>query len=63
MIEAVKTAEDSSLQRIIKLAESADAQKAKIVRKANIWAAWLVVISLTTALVAGSIIGFSNHDF
>ena len=63
LIEAVKTAGDSSLQRIIKLAESADAQKAKIVRKANIWAAWLVVISLTTALVAGSIIGFSNHDF
>ncbi len=62
-IEAVKTAGDSSLQRIIRLAESADAQKAKIVRKANIWAAWLVVISLTTALVAGSIIGFSNHDF
>ena len=63
LIEAVKTAEDSSLQRIIRLAESADAQKAKIVRKANIWAAWLVVISLTTAIVAGSIIGFSNHDF
>ena len=63
LIEAVKTAGDSSLQRIIRLAESADAQKAKIVRKANIWAAWLVVISLTTAIVAGSIIGFSNHDF
>ena len=63
LIEAVKTAGNSSLQRMIKLAEAADAQKAKIVRKANIWAAWLVVISLTTAIVAGSIIGFSNHDF
>lgn len=63
LIEAVKTAGDSSLQRIIKLAESADAQKAKIVRKANIWAAWLVVISLTTAIVAGSIIGCTNNDF
>ena len=63
LIEAVKTAEDSSLQRMIKLAESADAQKAKIVRKANIWAAWLVVISLTTAIVAGTIIGMQNDDF
>ena len=63
LIEAVKTAGDSSLQRMIKLAESADAQKAKIVRKANVWAAWLVVISLTTAIVAGIIIGRSNSDF
>ncbi len=63
LIEAVKTAGDSSLQRMIKLAESADAQKAKIVRNANVWAAWLVVISLTTAIVAGIIIGRSNSDF
>ena len=63
LIEAVKTAGDSSLQRMIKLAESADAQKAKIVHKANVWAAWLVVISLTTAIVAGIIIGRSNSDF
>ena len=39
IIEAVKTAGDSSLQRMIKLAEAADAQKAKIVRKANVWGA------------------------
>lgn len=63
LIEAVKTAGDSSLQRMIKLAEAADAQKAKIVRKANVWAAWLVVISLTTAIVAGTIIGNSHNDF
>ncbi len=63
LIEAVKTAGDSSLQRMIKLAEVADAQKAKIVRKANIWAAWLVVISLTTAIVAGTIIGNAHNDF
>ena len=63
LIEAVKTAGDSSLQRMIKLAESADAQKAKIVRKANVWAAWLVVISLTTAIVAGCIIGNTHNDF
>lgn len=63
LIEAVKTAGDSSLQRMIKLAEAADAQKAKIVRKANVWAAWLVVISLTTAIVAGYIIGNTHNDF
>lgn len=63
LIEAVKTAGDSSLQRMIKIAEAADAQKAKIVRKANIWAAWLVVISLTTAIVAGTIIGNTHNDF
>lgn len=63
LIEAVKTAGDSSLQRMIKLAEAADAQKAKIVRKANVWAAWLVVISLTTAIVAGTIIGNAHNDF
>ena len=63
LIEAVKTAGDSSLQRMIKLAEAADAQKAKIVRKANVWAAWLVVISLTTAIIAGCIIGNTHNDF
>ncbi len=63
LIEAVKTAGDSSLQRMIKLAEAADAQKAKIVRKANVWAAWLVIISLTTAIVAGCIIGNTHNDF
>ena len=63
LIETAKTAGDSSLQRMIKLAEAADAQKAKIVRKANVWAAWLVVISLTTAIVAGTIIGNTHNDF
>ena len=60
LIEAVKTAGDSSLQRMIKLAEAADAQKAKIVRKANVWAAWLVVfcpcafvLATPTAISAG----------
>ena len=63
LIEAVKTAGDSSLQRMIMLAEAADAQKAKIVRKANVWAAWLVVISLTTAIIAGCIIGNTHNNF
>ena len=62
LIEAMKSAEDSSLQRMIRLAESADAQKARIVRKANVWAAWLVVISLATAIIAGIVIGRASGD-
>ncbi len=62
LIQAIKTAENSSLQRMIKLAGQADAQKAKIVRKANVWASWLVVISLTTAIIAGVAIGLVHDD-
>lgn len=63
IMKATKTSENSSLQRMIRLAKSADAQKAKIVRKANRWASWLVIISLSTALIAGTIIGLIHHDF
>ncbi len=63
LIKATKSAENSSLQRMIKLASSSDAQKAKIVRKANKWAAYLVIISLLTALITGLVIGLINQDF
>lgn len=63
LIKATKSAENSSLQRMIKLASSSDAQKAKIVRKANKWAAYLVIISLLTALITGLVIGLINKDF
>jgi heavy metal translocating P-type ATPase len=63
IIKASKSARNSSLQRMIKLASSADAQKAKIVRKANKWAAYLVIISLMTSLIVGLIIGLINNDF
>jgi len=62
-VMATKTAEDSSLQRMVKLAEAADAQKAKIVRQANKWAAWLVVISLSVAIIAGVVLGLVHSDF
>ncbi len=62
LVEATKTAGDSSLQRLISLSRSADAQKAKIVRKANRWAAWLVVVSLATAVAAGIAIALSTGD-
>lgn len=46
---AQKVGEDSSLQRMIRLVESADAGKAKIVGIADRWATWIVVIALAAA--------------
>lgn len=48
---AQKVGEDSSLQRMIRLVESADAGKAKIVGIADRWATWIVVIALLAAFV------------
>lgn len=47
---AIKVGEDSSLQRMIQLVESADANKAKIVGIADRWATWIVAAALVTAL-------------
>ncbi len=47
---AQKVGEDSSLQRMIRLVESADAGKAKIVRTADRWATWIVVVALLAAV-------------
>lgn len=48
---AQKVGKDSSLQRMIRLVESADAGKAKIVGIADRWATWIVVIALLAALI------------
>jgi heavy metal translocating P-type ATPase len=59
-MKATKVGEDSSLQRMIRLVESADASKAKIVGVADRWATWIVVIALVSAVgtwfVTGEII-------
>ena len=59
-MEATKVGEDSSIQRMIRLVQSADAGKAKIVGLADRWATWIVVIALTAAaltwLISGEII-------
>ena len=47
--EAVKVGEDNSIQRMIRLVQSADAGKAKIVGLADRWTTWIVVIALTAA--------------
>ncbi len=48
-MEATKIGEDSSIQRMIKLVQSADADKAKIVSLADRWATWIVVVALSAA--------------
>lgn len=48
-MEATKVGEDSSIQRMIRLVQSADAGKAKIVGLADHWATWIVVIALCAA--------------
>ena len=59
-MEATKVGEDSSIQRMIRLVQSADAGKAKIVGIADRWATWIVAIALTAAaltwLISGQII-------
>ncbi|MDR2492171.1 MAG: cation-translocating P-type ATPase [Coriobacteriales bacterium] len=49
-MRAEKVGEESSLQRMVRLVESADAGKAKIVGLADRWATWIVVIALAAAL-------------
>ncbi len=56
-MRALKVGEDSSIQRMIRLVQSADAGKAKIVCLADCWATWIVVMALTTAVVTGYITG------
>ena len=49
--------EDSSIQRMIRLVQSADAGKAKIVGLADRWATWIVVIALTAAAITWAVTG------
>ena len=59
-MRAVKVGEDSALQRMIRLVQSADAGKARIVRLADRWATWIVVTALVAAagtwVVSGEIL-------
>lgn len=48
---ATKVGEDSSIQRMVRLVQSADAEKAKIVGVADRWATWIVVLALTAAVL------------
>lgn len=50
-MKATKVGENSSIQRMIRLVQSADAGKAKIVGLADRWATWIVVTALTAAIL------------
>lgn len=56
-MRAEKVGEDSSIQRMVRLVQSADAGRAKIVRTADRWATWIVVMALTTAILAWVLTG------
>ncbi|MDO4280427.1 MAG: cation-translocating P-type ATPase [Peptococcaceae bacterium] len=56
-MRATKVGEDSSIQRMIRLVQSADAGKAKIVGIADRWATWIVVIALTAAALTWFVTG------
>ncbi len=56
-MRATKVGEDSSIRRMIRLVQSADAGKAKIVGLADRWATWIVVIALTAAALTWAISG------
>ena len=56
-MRATKVGEDSSIQRMIRLVQSADAGKAKIVGIADRWATWIVVIALSAAALTWLITG------
>ena len=56
-MRATRAGEDSSIQRMIRLVQSADASKAKIVGIADRWATWIVVIALSAALLTWAFTG------
>ncbi len=56
-MKATKVGEDSSIQRMIRLVQSADAGKAKIVGIADKWATWIVVTALTAAAITWFVSG------
>ena len=56
-MKALKVGEDSAIQKMIKLVQSADANKAKIVGFADHFATWVVIIALSAALLTWLISG------
>lgn len=56
-MKAIKVGEDSSIQRMIRLIQSADAGKAKIVGIADRWATWIVIAALAAAVLTWIVTG------
>lgn len=56
-MKATRVGEDSSIQRMIKLVQSADASKAKIVGVADKWATYIVVAAFSSAILTWLVTG------
>lgn len=56
-MEATQSGENSSLQRMIRLVQSADAGKAQVVRLADRWATWIVAGAFSAALATWFVTG------
>lgn len=56
-MRADSISENSSLQRMVRLAEEAEENKAPIVTAADRWATWLVVIALSCAIITWILTG------
>lgn len=57
IMETTKIGEDSSLQKLIRLVESSKPENAKIVRSADRWATWIVIIAFLSAVITYFITG------
>ena len=56
-MKATRNGEDSAIQRMIRLVQSADAGKAKIVRIADRWATWIVAGAFSAAVAVWFVTG------
>lgn len=56
-MKATKVGEDSSIQRMIKLVQSADASKAEIVGVADKWATYIVIAAFSSAILTWLLTG------
>ena len=52
-IRATKVGQDSSLQKLIRMVQQAETQKAPMARIADRWASWLVPVALVIAIITG----------
>jgi heavy metal translocating P-type ATPase len=63
LYEATSLSKDSSFQRIVALAKEQDTKKAKVIKKADRWAAWMVLVSFLIALATCLIYYGVTQDF
>lgn len=56
-MKTTKISEDSSLQKLIKLVESSKPENAKIVKTADRWATWIVIIAFVSSIITYFVTG------